>query len=208
MTMNDHPEPPFGLLARLQKGEIDNADIELLEAMLRAEGLEDCPPWLQMRASRLAQAAATAPQPNGRLDQVRYLARLIFDSWSTPQLAPIRSHGTMERQLLLRADTVEISLHLQPVQRNRMTVIGQVLGHNGEAGEMTLRPHDSAAPTSVDLPSEPDGGAFGPIALDPLGEFVVPHVSPGRYVLSVRFATKRIDSEVLELRDMFDGTVT
>jgi hypothetical protein len=195
--MNDQSEPPWSLLFRLPRGETDDDDVDLLEAMLRAEGLDDCPPWLLQRAGRLAQAATP-------LERAVHLARLVFDSWSTPRLAPLRSSGAMARQLLLRADTAEISLHLQPVPRNRLTIIGQVLGHGGEMGEVTLRPQDRAETGGPAAPS-PDG-AYGPIALDALGEFVVPNLPAGRYVLSVVFPTQHIDSEVLDLGGPSDGT--
>lgn len=55
--MSDQPEPPWGLLLRLLRGETDDDDVDLLEAMLRAEGLDDCPPALVLRAGRLAQGA-------------------------------------------------------------------------------------------------------------------------------------------------------
>jgi hypothetical protein len=203
--MSDQSEPPWSLLFRLPRGETDDDDIDLLEAMLRAEGLHDCPPWLLQRAGRLAQAA-TAPEQAGRglLERAVHLARLVFDSWSTPRLAPLRSSGGMARHLLLRADTAEISLHLQPVPRNRLTIIGQVLGHGGEMGDVTLRPQDRAETGGPAAPS-PDG-AYGPVALDALGEFVVPNLPAGRYVLSVIFPTQHIDSEVLDLGGPSDGT--
>jgi hypothetical protein len=201
--MSDQAEPPWGLLFRLPRGETDDDDVDLLEAMLRAEGLEDCPPWL-LRAGRLAQAAIPPEQAGrGPLEQAVHLARLVFDSWSTPQLAPTRG-GAMARQLLLRADTAEISLYLQPAPRHRLTIIGQVLGHGGEMGGVTLHPQNPAEKAVQEVPSA--DGAYGPADLDALGEFVVPDLPAGCYVLSVRLPTQRIDSEVLDLGGLSDGS--
>jgi hypothetical protein len=188
--------PPVGLLRRLATGDVDDDDFALLEAMLRAEGLAECPPWVQARASRLARAGRQDSLPAAEaFRRVTRLARLVFDSWSAPRPALLRGQGSTQRQLLLRAEDVEVSLHVQEAAAFRLSIIGQALGMaSGVDGEALL-----VTATARQTPEEPAGPAYGPVPLDAYGEFAFPHVAPGRYVLSLQFGEQRVDSEALAL---------
>jgi len=66
--------------------------------------------------------SATEPQETGSLIQ------LLFDSFSQPRTAGIRSTGMSIRQMLYRAESyqIDIQLEAQP-ERNRLAITGQLL---------------------------------------------------------------------------------
>jgi hypothetical protein len=193
--------PPVRLLHQLATGDVAADDLVLLEAMLRAGGLAECPPWVQQRASRLAQARPQdVPRPADALTPRARLARLVFDSWSTPQPALLRGQSTLPRQLLLRAAELDVSLHVQAAA-GWLSIIGQALeGAGGARGEALLV---TAPPPRAE--DEPDGAAasaapaYGPVPLDAYGEFAFPHVALGRYILSLQLGGQRVDSVALAL---------
>jgi hypothetical protein len=194
-------KPPFRLLHQLAHGEIADDDVDLLQAMLRVEGLPECPPKAQARASRLAQSHQH-PKPRARevVEHATRLAQMVFDSWSPARLAPVRSQSALPRQLLLRALDVEISLHVQPIGINHVTLIGQVLDPIQGTGEARLVRHagspDGEPQTVVAHAAEQ---VYGPVPVDDLGEFLIDDIRPGRYVLSIQLGTWRIESVALEL---------
>lgn len=198
--MDSQAGPPHRLLQELAQGTIADDDLEILQAMLRAEGLAVCPPEARTEASRLAQPRpqlVTSDRAIG--EQLRHLAHLIFDSWHTPTLASVRSHSPQSRQLLLRAPDAEINLHVQAADANHLTLIGQILGPEQRAREAWLVP--AALPSHT---ASPDTQAqaerpYGPVRVDDLGEFVLDQIQPGRYLLSVQGDVWRIDSVALQL---------
>lgn len=201
--LDSQAELPFRLLHQLAHGEIAEDDLDLLQAMLRAEGLAACPPEAQARASSLAQAQprqSSKARVREIVEHATHLAQLVFDSWSAPQLAPVRSESALPRQLLLRAQDVEISLNVQSTSINHMTLIGQVLGPGQSTGEARLV-RDVMPPVGAPqiVVARRDEQGYGPVPVDDLGEFLIDQIRPGRYVLSIQLDTERIESIALEL---------
>jgi hypothetical protein len=188
--MHDPSEVPVRLLYRLTQGQLTEEEIDLLEAILRAEGLEDCPPSLQRHALELALPRVDAPLPSREmLDRLVQLARPVFDSWSAPRFAGVRGHGATARQILLYTGEVTISLHLQPVGISHVRLIGLVLGVARRSGVAMLR----AATAAADEP------AYGPVAVDDLGEFMFAEIQAGHYILGLLLSAHSIESTPLVL---------
>lgn len=200
--MTHSSEPPLRLLYDLATGQIGEDDLLVLEAMLYAEGLVACPEPERIRAGRLAQPPRHAAAGHGAtLERVTQMARVVFDSWDTPRLATVRGASSPPRQLLLRAQDMEISLHSQPIGANGLRLIGQALGPDVSQGEAFLLadapPASDATRADRLLPAE---YTYGPVAVDDLGEFLFPRIHTGRYVLSLQIKAERTDSVVLDLR--------
>ena len=77
---------------------------------------------------RVLKAALAMSGLTPRPSETSSSIQLLFDSFSHPALAGIRSAGTSIRQMLYRADPyqVDIQLEVQP-ERNRLLVTGQLL---------------------------------------------------------------------------------
>ena len=192
--MDDLPEVPVRLLYQLAQGQLAEEELDLLVAMLRAEGLEACPPEARRRAARLAQ-----PHAREAVERPAQPARPVFDSWSAPRLAGVRGHGGSSRQLLLHGPEAEISLHVQPVGIGHLRLIGQVFGPARSTGEALLLRAD--APAICGDADTATAGAieYGPVAVDDLGEFMFAQIHAGRYILQVQLGALRIDSIALTL---------
>lgn len=191
--MDNLSEVPASLLHQFAVGRLDDEEIDLLESMLRAEGLEACPPALQRRVQAFATPGRETRVPvPGALERLIRLARPIFDTLNAPPLAGVRGHDT-PRQLLLHADDAEISLHLQPLGISHLRLIGQVFGPARGTGEAVLRRMDARGIEDADTP------AYGPVAVDDLGEFMFTQIHAGRYVLQLHLNAGRIDSTPLAM---------
>lgn len=179
------------LLERLGQGLLADDEVELVNTLLAREGLESCPPWLLARASRLAQSPVVPQQARESLT-VRglRLARLVFDSWSSPQPAFLRGAALAPRQIVLQCGPVDISLHVAGLESADLMVIGQVLGQPATGGQALLRLADSDQLASAPVA----------VAIDPIGEFVFDSVLPGRYILSLQISESTIDSPPLDIR--------
>ena len=196
--MDDLEGPPIRLLYALATGQASDQDAALLEAMMRAGGREDCPPWVQARASRLAQQSpALLTRGTEPFSAVVRRARLIFDSWSIAQPTTMRGPGAVGRQVLLRAGEVEISIHVRPDTSAGLMLLGQVLAPTGGTGEAVLV---DVGDEAVEPPTATREPAHGPVTLDAFGEFAFADVSPGRYVLSLQLPTERIESVALDIQ--------
>jgi hypothetical protein len=199
--MDNSLDAPVRLLYQLAQGQLAEDELDLFEVMLRAEGLDACPPEARRRTARLAQPQTTAdPHVGGAVERLVGLARPVFDSWSAPQLAGVRDQGGTSRQLLLEAPDAEISLHVQPLGLNHLRVIGQVFGPARSAGEAMLRRAETPAIAGEVVVSSGSVADYGPVAVDDLGEFMFAQIQAGRYILQVQLAAQRIDSIVLALR--------
>jgi hypothetical protein len=199
--MDDSDDGPARLLYQLAQGQLAEEELDLLEAMMRAEGLDMCPPELRHRASRLAQPQPrTVPYVGEAVERLVRLVRPVFDSWSAPQLAGVRGHGGSSHQLLLKGPDAEISLHVQPLGINRVRLIGQVFGPARSSGEAVLRRAEGPVVALVVDKASTTVTEYGPVAVDDLGEFMFAQIHAGRYILQVQLATERIDSIVLALR--------
>jgi hypothetical protein len=194
--MDDPPGAPVRLLYQLVQGKLTDEELDLLEAMLHAEGLEACPPEVRRRAAQLAQPWPRGmPHPGEAVERSVRLAHLVFDSWGAPKPAGVRSYSGPPRQLLLQGPDAEISLQVQPVGIQQLRLIGQVFGPARSAGEAVLR----RAGTPAIAPGADAAIAYGPVSVDDLGEFMFTQIDAGRYVLQVQLAAHRIDSVDLTL---------
>ncbi len=201
--MDDLPGVPVRLLYQLAQGQLTEEELDLVEAMLRAEGLDACPPEVQRRAAQLAELHLRAREA---LERPVQPARPVFDSWSAPRLAGVRGHGGSSRQLLLHGPEAEISLHVQPVGIGHLRLIGQVFGPARSSGEALLL--RANAPAIGGEAGTAIAGAieYGPVAVDDLGEFMFAQIHAGRYILQVQLGAQRIDSIALALSgDLSEG---
>jgi hypothetical protein len=145
-------------------------DTELEVALHQAVALRDAPAAWVHAAVGLWKAPA-----QGRLGTAlrRIQAVLTFDSLGAmPLAAGMRSLGSPSRQLLFSADGLDIDLRIRP-DGAAFALSGQVLGNLG-AGRVALAPEGA--------PDAPSHAA----SLDDLGEFRLPGVPPGRYLLSLQ----------------------
>ncbi len=145
--------------------------------LARAAALPDAPPAWQQRALAAWRAPAAGPS---LLEQVaeagrRLLASLSFDSWAqAPLAAGLRSAvASPTRQLVFSAEGRDVDLRIAPAGLG-YTVSGQILGPE-ESGTAVLSPAGTVA-------SNDASGALQ-ATVDPLGEFRLAAVTPGRYEL-------------------------
>lgn len=156
----------------------DRPDDAALEQALRdSRRLEDAPEHVIQRAIGAWRARAAPSPARGRLQQV--LAALTFDSAAAPPLAfGMRSAGAGQRQLLFSAEGRDVDLRISAAdpagvapEAARWQLSGQVLGPDS-AGTVAL--------------SDMAGRSVGEVALSELGEFQLPAVPAGAYVLTLR----------------------
>jgi hypothetical protein len=172
MTTSSAPDPLLGL-----------SDEALGAQLSRAAALPDAPAAWQQRALaawRLPPSPKASPAPAAAwvdaaaraLGAVRQLvqATLGFDSWATGSLAMgLRSTGSSTRQLVFSAEGRDVDLRIAPAGQG-FTVSGQILG-----------PDESG--TAVLVPPGGDASGTRQATVDPLGEFYLSGVLPGRYEL-------------------------
>jgi anti-sigma factor RsiW len=151
--------------------------LEGVIAAVRTDAVEDAPAAVLARAARLLTAQRAAERrPTLRR---RLLAALRFDSAERPAALGTRTGQPPARQLLFLADGNELDLRIAQADA-LWAVRGQLLGP-AEAGEVTLQ-----GPT-----------AAWSVALNELGEFTLPPVPAGSYILAVRLLD--LDIEVPNL---------
>lgn len=83
------------------------------------------PSWVFKRALRIAEKQRNLSPLVERLGQA--IASLVFDSFSGPVLAGVRSTETADRQMLYRAGDYSVDLQITPSENSRADLIGQVL---------------------------------------------------------------------------------
>ena len=152
--------------------------------MLRSAGwlvIVGAEPVTVSRAARLLTAQPAAERQGLRR---RLLAALRFDSAERPAALGTRTGQPPARQLLFLADRNELDLRIAKADA-RWAVRGQVLGP-AEAGEVTLQ-----GPT-----------AAWSVALNELGEFTLPPVPAGSYILAVRLLDLDIEVPNLTVGEM------
>lgn len=145
--------------------------LERVVALLRADALEDAPVALQTRAALLLRAAAPV-RPNLRR---RVLAALRFDSAQRPLAMGARAGQVAPRQLLFLAEGRQLDLRIAP-EGTLWSLAGQVLGPD-EPGDITLE----------------GPGARWTAPLNGLGEFSLPTIPLGSYMLSLHLADLDIE---------------
>ncbi|MFO1341056.1 MAG: hypothetical protein U1F53_23020 [Burkholderiaceae bacterium] len=145
--------------------------------LARAAALPDAPPAWQQRALAAWRAPAAGPSALAQAVEAgrRFLASLAFDSWAqAPLAAGLRSAAASPtRQLVFSTEGRDVDLRIAPAAPG-YTVSGQILGPE-ESGTAVLRP--AGAPAGTDASSALQA------TVDPLGEFRLAAVAPGRYEL-------------------------
>lgn len=163
------------------------SDDEFAHLAQRAARLPDAPAALVQAALALWPAALPAHRPLAISDLAASALRLIqaglrLDSWALPAVAlGVRDAGCDARHLLFSAAGRDIDLRVMPTG-DRFALSGQVLGPDVE-GEVELSPLPEA--------TVPDAAATR-ATLDGCSEFHFDGVSAGRYRLSLRVGTERI----------------
>jgi hypothetical protein len=170
-------------------------DDELTALARRAAALPDAPATLVQRAiaawnpaPSVSKAAAAVLQAGARAVLQQLAAVLTFDSWAVSPLATglrgLRGARQPTRQLLFSADGRDVDLRISPAEEdNRFVLTGQVFGPD-DTGIARLRAQ-SGDPTAPAAPEQ-----IGP--LDEMGEFRLPGVAAGRYVLSLQLGDAEI----------------
>lgn len=166
---------------------LDDLSGDEFERLLhKAVGLPDAPPNVlraaialfpteQPRQAPLLQTVAQAA--------LRQLAAVLsFDSWAVaPMAAGMRALRSETRHLLFSVPGRDVDLRIAPAAEH-FVLTGQVLGPD-ESGQIELRR----------LPADgPDNAAPALTALDALGEFRLPAVRAGTYVLTLRLGGDEI----------------
>jgi hypothetical protein len=155
------------------------ASLEALVSLMRDDDSVDAPNHVISRAVRLMRKPAAAPAPS---PLQRLIAVLKVDSWQAPALAPgLRSTQVWPRALLLSAGDRDLDLQIGP-RGDGWQLTGQVLGPE-EQGTVVLS----------------GGGLRLSVPLNELGEFVLPPVGAGRYLLQVTQGAREIVVSDLEL---------
>jgi len=174
------------------KALADLSDDEFTHLARRAVAAPDAPAaWRQAAQQAWQQAhgaSTTAPLPGFGTLAVqavqavgrRLAASLSFDSWATAPLATGRRTLRGEtRQFIFNAEGRDIDLRVTAVA-DGFALAGQVLGPD-EAGAVTLAPVAAPATTTRSA------------SLDPLGEFHLPDVAAGQYLLTLRLGDTEIE---------------
>ena len=79
-------------------------------------------------------------QPTRRPSLVQVIADLLFDSWTQPALAGVRSTADATRQLSYRAGELRVDLSIDAVPRMaKVLLTGQLRPERGEAGRFLVR---------------------------------------------------------------------
>lgn len=174
------PAEAAALRARIAADSTAKAQLASLEALVRLmrdDDSVDAPEHVISRAVRLMRRPEPAPGPLQRL-----IAVLRLDSWQAPELAAgLRSGQVWPRALLLSAGDRDLDLQIGP-RGEGWQLSGQVLGPE-EQGTVAL----SGSGLRLSVP------------LNELGEFVLPPVGAGRYVLQITQGAREIVVSDLEL---------
>ena len=132
------------------------------------------PAWVVKRALRLFEAEGHRPGLVARLGQA--MASLVFDSFSRPALAGVRSTETANRQLLYSAGDYSIDLQIVSSEDAHADVIGQLLRESESTFESV---------SGLKLEIEREGKVLFSVFTDEMGEFRVSGIDQGTYDLRV-----------------------
>ena len=135
------------------------------------------PAWVMKRALRIFDSQrprAAASSISGRIkDRIKdAVAALVFDSFTRPVVAGVRSTEAASRQLLYRAGDYHIDLQVAPAGATRPDLIGQIL-REGEGTFASV----AALPVALRL----GGQTKYETSTNEMGEFVIRGVEEGEY---------------------------
>jgi hypothetical protein len=97
----------------------------------------------------------------------RLVGSLVFDDWQTAYATSERYANSDSRQLLYRAEDLDVDLRIAPIE-GRWSIAGQILGEC-KGGRVRIESETTLEETS----------------LNEACEFVLPNVSDGRYTLKI-----------------------
>ena len=144
--MTDQPariQPPVQLLVDLAEERLGLAEVEALELMFRADGLDEAPPWVLRRAERIAaQRASPRQRDSWTTSARRFVAALTFDSQVHPQFAGLRATRTQVRRLLFQAENIEVDLEMSPSLVSEQVRLGRPDHRRRNRSERRLPPSD------------------------------------------------------------------
>ena len=187
--------PKLDQLMDYCEGQLDNDDVELIEAHL-ASGCSVCsenrqwyervrgiaasdiaaepPSWVLKRAVGLfdrERARLTAIDSLGRL-----VASLVFDTRSQPALSGVRLAEISDRQLLYRAGHYSIDLQIALSDQRLADLTGQI-----------LRENDSRFESVANIPLEliREGEKVSSTVTDEIGKFKMARIDRGEYELLI-----------------------
>jgi hypothetical protein len=188
--MTDHPsrgQRPAQLLVDLAEERLGLAEVEALEMMLTAEGLEAPPPWVLRRAERIVRQRSSARQRESWTGRARrFVAALTFDSQTQPQFVGLRASRTQVRRLLFQAENIEVDLEMSPSPASeQVRLAGQITAGGTDPSGGFLRLTTAAGEWRAQL--------------DDTGEFWIDSLTPGTYRLEVVFSDQVIEVPVLPL---------
>jgi hypothetical protein len=166
--MNERRHTFSRLMVDLAEGQYSADELEAVELLLEAEGLERAPSWVVERARRISRQRRPAAATGGVLQ--RLVATLAFDTRQQPRPVGVRSLDAPPRRLLFRADGIDVDIEVLPSMQG-LRVLGQVTVEEGEPLPGTLR-----------LTSEL---TIHDAMLDESGEFIIDPVLPGSYRLEL-----------------------
>jgi hypothetical protein len=155
----------------------DLPDNEIEQQLHRSRQLEDAPEHVIQRAFTVWQPRRQAVAAPSLLQ--RLVAVLTFDSGAASPLAyGMRSAGGTTRQMLFSAQGHDVDLRISPADESRgaagsaeWILAGQVLGPEAE-GAVIL--------------TDGSGTEIARVALNDLGEFRLPAVTPGDYTVTLK----------------------
>jgi hypothetical protein len=188
--MTEHPatrQRPAQLLVDLAEERLGLAEVEALELMLQAEGLDAPPPWVLRRAERIAGQRGSVRQREHWTTQARrFVAALTFDSQAQPQFVGLRATRTQVRRLLFQAENIEVDLEMSPSPiSEQVRLAGQITAGGADPSGGFLRLTTAAGEWRAQL--------------DKAGEFWIDSLAPGTYRLEVVFSDQVIEVPVLPL---------
>jgi hypothetical protein len=144
------------------------------------------PAWVIKRAFRIFETQR--PRLVERLGQA--IASLVFDSFTRPAVAGIRSTETTNRQLLYNAGDYSIDLQVVPSGQSHAQLAGQIL----REGETSF---ESVANLKLELSA--GGKQIFEAFTNAMGEFAISNIEQGIYDLRIETAEGSLTAKSVPL---------
>lgn len=117
--------------------------VQVLESAWQASRLEAVSEPPEQVLARARAIFPSAPQRPAS-DWIGLVAELLFDSWTAPAAAGVRSGRIAARQLKYKAGAVEVELHVEnPSGSRTLQIVGQIVtaGAQNPAGQSWVHLH-------------------------------------------------------------------
>lgn len=162
------------------------SQIEALIHLMQTDESVEAPP--EARAAVLRLFERIRGEASSRIP--RWIASLVRDTWMRPALAGVRGPAEMTRQFLYRGGGYEIALTVEPVESQRVRVMGQILPLSDQPEEVAGR--------DVSLWREEKEVARG--RTNHLGEFEFAAIPEGIYQWEIHLEGKQVWIPQLDAR--------